>query len=235
MSDLPPIVYAENFLLHNVNIHHGFGTKILGDNIEHLSQLLSVNQNQIVRLKQVHSQKVVLVESGFNTDNLLEADALVTDQPGFVLVIQTADCLPILIADPKQNVVAAVHAGWRGLVKQILEETIEVMNHRWGCDVQDLQVSIGPSIQPENYEVSEDVFDAFRETFGMRFAYEKLDNGKAVIDLAHTAGMHLEQLGLHPRNFFFVNEGTYARPDLFHSYRRDHEDAGRQLSFIALK
>lgn len=117
----------------------------------------------------------------------------------------------------------------------IIEETIEVMNHHWGCDVQNLQVAFGPSILAENYKVSEDVFEAFREAFGMRFSYEKLANGKAIIDLTHTAAMHLEQLGLHPRNFFFVNQGTYSQPDLFHSYRRDKNKAGRQLSFIHIK
>lgn len=234
MPNSLPYIEAENFLLHKESIRHGFGTKQLGDDVSKLAQVLEVDQENIITLNQTHSSEVIVVEKNFDTKTIHDGDALITDQKGKVLVIRTADCLPVLLCDPRHDVVAAVHAGWKGLVGQILFETIRTMNHIWGTEVQNLQVAFGPSILPHNYQVGEEVFEAFWEVFGMNFSYEKLDDGKACIDLAHTAAMNLEQLGLHHRNFFFIREGTFSRPDLFYSYRRDKEKAERQLNFIVL-
>ena len=95
----------------------------------------------------------------------LVGDALITDCPGFLLSVQVADCLPILLADPERRVVAAVHAGWRGTAKRIAEKAVGTMRQEFGCDPQKLRAAIGPGIHVCCYEVGREVLEAFAGQF----------------------------------------------------------------------
>jgi polyphenol oxidase len=123
----------------------------------------------LVTLRQIHSDIVRLVESA--PESQLVGDGLITNTPGLLLAIQTADCLPIILVDPKRRAVGVFHAGWRGTLKRIVEKGVGEM-HRWfGTRARDLKATIGPGIHGCCYEVGEEV----RDHFESQFAYaEKL-------------------------------------------------------------
>lgn len=130
---------------------------------------------QLITLKQRHTDIVRAVDGGTRRypggmrerDGALKfyGDALITNQPGLLLAVQVADCLPILLADPKRRVVAAVHAGWRGTAKRIAEKTIGEMRARFGCRPADLRATIGPGIHSCCYQVGREVVEAFESQF----------------------------------------------------------------------
>lgn len=214
--------------------HHGFGTRVLSDDVAQWAKHLAIQPEQLVTLKQTHSNTVVVVDDTFDFTTPHEGDALITNRTDVVLSVKTADCLPVLIFDPVKKVVAAVHAGWRGLVQQVIIETLEVMNHNFGVEMRDVHVAFGPCLQGTHFEVGAEVVEMFRQELGSYFYFENRANGKALIDMHRTAAMGLEQLGLYAKNFYFLPQNTLVTPELFHSYRRDKEQAGRQLNFIRL-
>ncbi len=136
---------------------------------------------RLITLKQRHTDIVRTVDDGTRRDTgvmrepdgaiKLYGDALLTNQSGLLLAVQVADCLPILLVDPKQRVVAAVHAGWRGTAKRIAEKTVGQMRARFGCRPADLRAAIGPGIHGCCYQVGREVVEAFESQFSY---WEKL-------------------------------------------------------------
>jgi YfiH family protein len=174
-------------------------------------------------LTQVHGTCCVLAE-GAKTG--LEADAAVSRTPGAVCAVLTADCLPVLLCDDAGTVVAAAHAGWRGLAAGILESTVAKMatpGHR-------LMVWLGPAIGPSVFEVGEDVVAAFMRTDKDAVtAFSARSNGKWLCDLYALARMRLRRLGIER-----VAGGefcTFTDADRFYSYRREG-NTGRMASLI---
>jgi hypothetical protein len=119
----------------------------------------------LVALRQIHSNCVIPADRSSSLG--CKADGLMTDEPGVLLGIQTADCIPVLVADRKRRVVAAFHAGWRGTVKRIVESGVGRMRLRYGSRPEDLMAAIGPGIGPCCYSVGEET----RSEFESQFAY----------------------------------------------------------------
>lgn len=188
-------------------IEHGFGTRTD-----------VVSQEDMASLKQIHS--AVVWEAG-GAGVAGEGDALVTAQAGVPVSIRTADCYPILLADPRNFVVAAVHAGWRGTAARIVVKTIEQMRTRFGTVSADLRVAIGPGIGGCCYQVGVEV----ARQFGLESA------GK--IDLAEMNHRLLVENGVAAEHIQVLAGCTRCDADLFHSFRRDKESAGRMVSWIA--
>ena len=160
-----------------------------------------------------------------------EGDALISNEPGLTLAIRTADCLPILVADPTNRAVAAVHAGWRGTARQILIETTRLMAEEYGTRAEDLVIAIGPGIGPCCYEVGPDVAKQFADFFP---ALADLNEG-ANIDLAEATVRQLRRNGGTVRHIDSSGLCTRCGSSEFHSYRRDREAAGRQVSAIGIR
>lgn len=171
-------------------------------------------------LTQIHSSKVVLADG--RRGNLEEGDALVTSETGNWIGIRTADCVPILIVDPKYRAVAAIHAGWRGTVASIVSRTIESMSHQFGSDPRQVLVAVGPAIGPCCFEVGPEVAQQFH-------------SGSRMVDLA-TANSHLLiQAGVEPDHIDVMHLCTFCSgPGQFHSFRRDKEMSGRMVSAICI-
>jgi len=170
-------------------------------------------------LRQVHSNRVLATGlSGLAG----EADALVTCTPGLALSIRTADCYPILIADPRSRSIAAIHAGWRGLASRIVAETIQKMRSDFGSHPQDLHAAIGPGIGVCCYEVGDEV----ARKFGLE--------GRGKIDLAAVNRLQLIESGVPAAQIHSVGRCTRCEAEVFHSYRRDGDRAGRMISFITI-
>jgi len=111
------------------------------------------NPDQFVFARQTHSDHVAIVSSAQRKTTIADTDALISNEPGLFVCVQTADCVPILLFDPEQKVVAAIHAGWRGTVSKIVEKTVRQMTEIFGCDPSDIVAGIGPSIHIHAYEV----------------------------------------------------------------------------------
>ena len=173
----------------------------------------------IVTVKQIHSN-VVLSADG---ENSREGDAIISNQPGVIVGIRTADCVPILLADPQTRAVASIHAGWRGTAANIVAEAVAAMTSNWQTRPEDLRAAIGPSIGPCCYEVGPEV----ARQFGV-------DTAKPVhIGLALENEKQLQSLGV--RNIWNSGECTFCASERFFSFRRERERAGRMLSFIGSK
>lgn len=191
-------------------LRHGFGTR------HSLPP-----EAEAATLKQVHSSKVVHAEG--RTGVLAEADALIDNSAGNMLAIKTADCLPILLIDPKRRAVAAVHAGWRGTAGRIVQETIREMTRRFDTAPGDLHAAIGPGIGECCFEVGPDV--AF-ELVGLR---ESLH-----VDLAGINRSQLLESGVSQSQIYSAGMCTVCLADEFFSYRREREAAGRMISTVGI-
>ena len=186
---------------------------------------------------QVHGDHVYVVETPASRgweglDETLRADALVTRLPGVVLTILTADCVPLLIADPVCRAVGAVHAGWRGTQQEITCQTIETMTRLYGTRPEDLIVGIGPAIGGCCYEVGEEVvahFTGYPETIVAK------PNGKYLLDTQQINARQLEALGVPPEQIEISPVCTSCEHERFFSYRADRGTAGRFMSCIMLE
>ncbi|MCW2389735.1 YfiH family protein [Sphingobium sp. B11D3B] len=193
-------------------------------------------QSTLVTLHQVHSARVVIADNAFPLDARPEADALVTARPGLLLGILTADCVPILFADPTHGVVGAAHAGWKGALNGVAEATIDAMTSL-GATRATIACAIGPCIGKASYEVSAGFERSFleRDPDDERFFAEGRP-GHLQFDIAGYVGARLAQAGIG--TVTLLDEDTYSQPARFFSYRRachaGEPGYGRQISLIGL-
>lgn len=191
---------------------------------------------QLVTLHQVHSATAIPVTVPYADDARPYADAMVTDRPGLLLGILTADCAPVLLADVTAGVIGAAHAGWKGAIGGVLAATVDAME-KLGADRSRISAAIGPAIARSSYEVD----DRFR----LRFIEVDPDNerffsdgraGHAWFDLEGYNASALAAAGVGRIEAMGID--TYGAPDRFYSFRRathaGEPDYGRQLSAIAL-
>lgn len=210
-----------------------------GDKSEHvLENRLIIRQslpNEPLWLKQVHGNLVSTPASRlFSSEGPFEADAAITQAPNEVLAILTADCMPVLFASNRGDVVGAAHAGWRGLSSGVLENTIrEMCTVSLGLTPQDITAWMGPAIGPNVFEVGEDVLQAFQSQgdaiIKAAFRPIKFTAGKYLADLYGLAEDRLRSIGLGK-----IEGGgfcTFTDSARFFSYRRDGV-TGRFASFI---
>lgn len=208
-----------------------------------LCEALPQQPSELIIPYQVHGTEVRILDSGFSvlTDELKTAmlygvDALVTDVTGYCLCISTADCVPVLLYDPRRRAIAAVHAGWRGTVQCILQKVLGVMAEVYGTNSQDLLIGIGPSISSASFEVGEEVWQVFAEAgFEMsRISFRNEETGKWHIDLWKANQVQLLDAGVDAAHIEIAGICTYQDCERFFSARRLGIKSGRILSGIQL-
>lgn len=214
-------------------IVHGFTTRSVGSDIAKIAEHTKIYQDKIFTVEQVHDNNVVIIDEKTRRKNLPPADALVTNVKGVLIGVRTADCLPILMYDSKKQVVAAIHAGYKGILSDVILKTLTVLMQTMGCRLENLNFVFGPTICVAHYEVGDEVIAQFRERFGVRFSYDRSTYPKPHLDIAATARMILEDEGLFHRNFTDLGLCTFENEELFYSYRRQKEE-GRQFNFIGM-
>jgi YfiH family protein len=209
----------------------------------------------LLPLKQIHSDVVHLFLTP--AADPPKGDASLTNAPGPLLGVQTADCVPILLVDPKKHVVAAVHAGWRGTLARIAQKTIGRMQLEFGCKPADLLAALGPSIGPCCYEVGVELVTKFTAQFADAHDYfDEPRTGdepdpiqwlnmappghqpppKSVhLDLRKANRSQLIASGLRPNNIYSTDLCTACRTDLFFSYRREGPLSGRLMSVVGIR
>jgi polyphenol oxidase len=215
----------------------------------------------LATLRQIHSSVLTFVAAEDTTrKSPRKADGLMTDEPGLLLGVQTADCIPVLVADRKRGVVAAFHAGWRGTVKRIVEAGVGRMRLEFGSRPEDLIAAIGPGIGVCCYAVGEEVLssfesqfayaaDLFREVYDtdpvrtkypMLFLTQRAPGHSSIgpslhVDLVQANRRQLLDAGLKPRSIQRTGGCTGCHPNLFFSHRASHGHAGRMMSVIGIR
>lgn len=204
------------------------------ENVHRAVMALKGGPIEVALAKQVHGTDVHVIEKSFTPENRPEADALVTTRPGIALGVLTADCAPVLLADPVAGIIAAAHAGWKGAVGGILARTVETMESL-GATRADIVAAIGPAISAENYEIGEDMAQNIRTDFPDAAGFIVTDGfPKPHFDVPGLVRHQADQLGL--KTVETVGTCTYAGPDLYFSHRyATHNDirTGRQIALIA--
>ncbi|MGB8952739.1 MAG: peptidoglycan editing factor PgeF [Candidatus Aminicenantales bacterium] len=210
---------------------HGFGTKEWQE--RDLKKYSERKHFRRIFLEQVHSDRIHRIDR--MPEKKLTGDALATVRPHFFLVIRTADCLPVLIVDEERRVIAAVHCGWRGTQKRILERVITELQSRYGCQPSSLLVALGPGIGPDCYEVGGEVRQSFKEADLPEdvFRPHPCHPGKFLLDLREANLKQMRHKEIHEDNIFLSPICTHCDGN-FPSFRREGMKAGRMLSFIGL-
>lgn len=193
------------------------------------------SEHKLYFLNQVHSKRVITINE--SSSKLPEsADGMVTNKQGLGLAILTADCAPILFLDPISKVIGAAHAGWRGALGGIVENTVDAMINI-GATKKNISVAIGPSISVTNYEIGEEVKTKIlsKNKLSDNCFFRKSTN-KFLFDLNGFIKVKLKQHGV--KNVSGLEVCTYKEKDIFHSYRRakhsGHADHPRNISIIRL-
>ena len=198
-------------------------------------------ETPLVTVRQIHSHRIVVVPTDWTGDQadhvgeIPEADGIMTNQPGTLLGILTADCIPILVADPVQRAVAAFHAGWRGTVARIVELGVARMQQEFGSNPANLIAAIGPGIGACCYAVGDEV----REKFEANFAYADdllFRSGEHLrLDLVEANCRQLLGAGLPASSITVVCGCTSCRPELFFSHRASGGKPGRMMAVIGIR
>lgn len=205
---------------------------LLGNRDANFSNLTATYSDlTLKRIKQVHKDQVV--ETSLSSIDLgIEADSHWTQEKHLGLCVVTADCCPIFLISEK--FIAGIHAGWRGIENRIVPKTLEVWKSL-GIPSKQIQVVVGPHIQKESFEVQEDVKDLLLQSCLVKDSnslFERKSDGKFFVDLQLILRHQLIESGIETQNMYFEKKDTFQ--DLtYHSFRRDKEKSGRQISFIA--
>lgn len=225
------------------------------DNRRRLQLAIGASELALVTMKQIHSDVIRPFQE--RSAQPCKGDASVTNRPGLLLGVQTADCVPILLVDPKRRAIGVVHSGWRGTLARIAEKTVGRLHLEYGSKPADLMAALGPCIGLCCYEVSAD----FVSKFGAQFAdaaeyFDEPRSGEepnplqwlnmappghqpppknVYLDLRRANRSQLLAGGLRPQNIFISDLCTACRTDLFFSYRKEGVHSGRLLSVIGIR
>jgi YfiH family protein len=194
---------------------------------------------QLVTVNQVHGTDLLVIDSP-NPDYAhflkLECDGIITNQPGIMIGVCVADCVPLLLLDPVKRVIAALHAGWKGTAGNIAGKGVAAMAQMFGCQPGDILASLGPAIGPCCYEVDRVVMDAFTKG-GVAWELSATETGgdKWGLDLAAANRRQLLDAGIRENHLEKAEQCVSCSQELFFSYRRDNGDTGRQMGFAMLE
>lgn len=192
--------------------------------------------------RQVHGDTVIRVDATPDDWSAGEGDALITNQPGLALCAQTADCTPVLLYDRETRSIAAIHAGWRGVVAQVIPAAIRALSDAYGVRPERLEAVIGPAISAENYRVGPEVLEQFEALFGSlddTMALPRDAEGGAGLNVSEGARRQLVKAGVPATRIRWIQACTFAEEDRFFSCRRAARDGhaghfGGQCGVIAL-
>jgi YfiH family protein len=254
------VVFYFSPLLAATGVPHGFSTRIGGDspppfdslnlgnpngceiqddydriwaNYERLQEAVGCAGRPLVRVHQVHGGKVVAVQAGEEFDVATEADALVTRDPARTLSVRIADCAPVLLASGDGRTVAAVHAGWRGVIAGVVIEAIQAMRLlNVDTGAESIIAAIGPCIGFDAFEVGPEVLEEFTKVFGHSAPISRRPDGKGTVDLREAIRSQLLAAGVGPASIDTTDRCTFRDRDEFFSHRRDNGVTGRMAAVI---
>lgn len=226
----------------NFSFTNGDDPEAVRENFRRAAFILGRSEGDIVCTSQTHTVNIrtvaeddrgcgVTKEKGYD-----DVDGLVTNLENTVLTVFTADCVPLLFADPVKKVIATAHSGWKGTVGRIGDAMVRRMERDFGCDPKDIRCAAGPCVCKNCYEVSADVADRFRAEF-TGHEDEILAGhgpGKYLLDLKKTNEIILMEAGLDPRHIDISGRCTCCEPDKMFSHRVHGINRGNMGAFITL-
>jgi YfiH family protein len=235
-------VSVGNYASFNLSPFTGDDESDFAENKRLLCNRLDINPACLIIPFQTHGSEIREINEEFlrlsgdeQTAYLNGVDAVITRLPGICVGITTADCVPLLFFDPRKQVVAAVHAGWRGTCAGIAEKTVRFMIERYNSQPADILVAIGPSISPTVYEVGAEVVREF-QTAGFELDnIVEIRNNASFLNLWMANQQLLTKCGILPGNIEIAGICTYTEHEQFFSARRLGIKSGRLLSGIMLK
>jgi len=222
--------YLSSILLDKIPwVNHAFGIKgeSTGNKINTLGDFVKsfgLFPEFISEVDQIHSSKVFIVSKPGIAGR---GDGLVTNKKGLILAVKTADCAPALFCDTKKRVIGAVHIGWRGIVKGIIEKFADVVVKEFGSKMDEIFCAVGPFIRECCYEIGDDIIGYFKH-------YYQLENGKIFLNMEEEIKDRLLRVGIPVDNIEFLKHCTACDPEKFFSYRRDRGKTGRMYSIIMI-
>lgn len=207
---------------------------VIHQNRSMLAEAMGIQASDLYFPSQVHKTRILHVTRATSKDELIDTDALVTSDRGICIAVMSADCVPVLVFDKKNNAVAAVHSGWRGTVARILEKTLVEMRRLFGTKGEYVHAGIGPSVSPESYEVGDDVIQEVKLSFGHENELLKpTGNNKAKLDLWKANELQLLEFGVNPARIEISDLCTVKHNHHFFSARKG--DRGRFAAGIMIR
>ncbi len=205
-------------------------------NLKIVSQRIGCKNESLITLNQIHSNKVIYFEKEGSLKNKVTGDAIITKIKNIGLGILTADCAPILLYNPKKNIIGGIHSGWKGALNGIIKNTFEKLNEI-NSKNSDLIVVIGPCIKKENYKVKIDFYDKFMsKNQKNKCFFEKINRDSYFFDLRGFINNEISSLNV--KNIENIDMDTYSNEENFFSYRRSkirkEKDYGRCISVILM-
>lgn len=265
------VTYMTFDLLEKAGVKHGFSTRLGGvsegvyeslnlgfnrgdkdenvrENFKRIAGALDMNYERMCFSKQTHTTNVIVVDEKDAGNGLTKplpydnVDGLITKVSDMPLVTFFADCVPLFFYDPKNQVVALAHSGWRGTVGKIGKVTIEKMAENFGTDPKDVLCCIAPSICKNCYEVSSDVANSFVDVFGEEYrdlilkpsVFNPEDSDKYMLDLWEACRLVFKEAGVPDEHIEITDYCARCNPDLFYSHRIMGEKRGSLAAFISL-
>ena len=205
-------------------------------NIKYVSKKIGCKTNSLITLNQVHSNKVIFVKKTSDIKNKLSGDAIVTKIRNIGIGVLAADCVPILLYDPKKKIIGCIHSGWKGAFNGIIKNTIKNFK-KLNSNMNDLIAVIGPCIGKKSYNVKLDFYNKFieKDHKNKKFFY-KIDKNNYNFDLRYFVNKEISNLGV--KNIENIKIDTFSNNEFFYSYRRScinkAKDYGRCISVILM-
>lgn len=217
----------------NLAFHVGDNPLDVLENHRILANTLAYDSQKLVHMSQIHSDKIMVVTTTMSFDTPPQCDALITDCIDIPLMVMSADCTPILLYDPINHAIGAVHAGRAGALNGILPKTLKAMQKNYGTSLSDIRIVLGPAIQGCCYEINEDIAREVEEQ-----GYEKAlirTIQKVSLDVNTILHLQLEALGIAIEQIETINQCTSCNCHNYFSYRANRQHTGRIAGVILLR
>ena len=254
------VVYYASDLLRAAGVRHAFSTRIGGasdgvfaslnlgnpsgcelqdagerieENYQRLQATIGCAAMERCRANQVHGAGVLHLRTGEPFENGRKADAIVSDDPARLAAVRVADCVPVLLATRDGRLVAAVHAGWRGVIAGVVAKAVAEMSDRSRARSRDILAAVGPCIGMDAFEVGGEVIAEFERVFESAAPIRRRDDGKGYVDLRRAVRQQLMNMGLPDESIDVSDRCTFRDADEFYSHRRDNGVTGRMAALIA--
>ncbi|MDD5211979.1 MAG: peptidoglycan editing factor PgeF [Sulfuricurvum sp.] len=217
----------------NLAFHVGDRKEDVVENHRLLGKELNYNPHKLIHMRQIHSDIVTVVDSTMNFESPPQCDALITNCADVPLMVMSADCTPILIYDPINHAIGAVHAGRAGALNSILPKTLHAMKKHFETSLENVQIVLGPAIHGCCYEINEDIANEVKEKgYENALLYQKK---KVYLDVNTILYLQLCAIGIPSRCIVRESPCTSCRREDYFSYRADHQHTGRIAGVIVLR
>ena len=225
----------------NLSFNRNDSAENVKSNYRIVADALGLDYQKLVLSNQVHDNKIFVVgekDAGkglTKESDIIGYDGLITNCSGVPLVTFFADCVPVLMLDPENKAIAAVHSGWKSTVRNISFEAVKLMQSEYGTKPEKLKVAIGPSLCQKCFEVSSDVYEEFVNAFSFIDTFSKKIGDKYYISLQEIIKKVLIDANVNEENILISDICTKCNNDVFFSYRGDNKMTGSLAAFMMLK